>query len=314
MARRLRSRVTIERVCNGSPRAQAYTDQKGRFSFQIGQTAGIMQDASEDGSNPVTSRQEPGLPSVASPPAQLATVSAWLENCDLRAVLAGFRSDNVPLGRRRLMDDPDIGTIVLHRLANVEGSAVSMTSLQAPKDARRAYDKGALDLRKNKPADAAKQFQKAVDIYPKYAAAWYELGRIQQQDGETAKARQSFGNAMAADAKFISPYPPLIELTANSRKLGRTGRPHRAGCSNWMRWTIPMAYFYHATANLNLGQIEAAEKSARAEKSWIRQHRFPKMEQVLAVDPGAEEGLCGRRGAPAQLPGSSRRMRRMPRG
>src|ERR1700730_637518 len=38
--------VTIERVCNGNPRAQAYTDSKGRFSFQLGQTQGIMQDAS----------------------------------------------------------------------------------------------------------------------------------------------------------------------------------------------------------------------------------------------------------------------------
>src|SRR5579859_4765596 len=45
--------VTIERVCNGNPRAEAYTDSKGRFSFQLGQTQGVMQDASmssaEDG-------------------------------------------------------------------------------------------------------------------------------------------------------------------------------------------------------------------------------------------------------------------------
>ena len=27
--------VTIERVCNGTPRAQAYTDRKGRFSAQV---------------------------------------------------------------------------------------------------------------------------------------------------------------------------------------------------------------------------------------------------------------------------------------
>src|ERR1022692_4843252 len=26
--------VTIEKVCNGNPRAQGYTDSKGRFSFQ----------------------------------------------------------------------------------------------------------------------------------------------------------------------------------------------------------------------------------------------------------------------------------------
>src|ERR1035438_6519575 len=40
--------VTIERVCNGAPRVQGYTDQKGRFSFQIGQKAGVTPDASEE--------------------------------------------------------------------------------------------------------------------------------------------------------------------------------------------------------------------------------------------------------------------------
>src|SRR5438552_2433546 len=39
--------VTIERVCNGTPRAEAYTDSKGRFSFQLGaNNNGVMQDAS----------------------------------------------------------------------------------------------------------------------------------------------------------------------------------------------------------------------------------------------------------------------------
>src|SRR5947208_3179859 len=38
--------VVIERVCNGNPRAEAYTDSKGRFSFQLGQNQGMMQDAS----------------------------------------------------------------------------------------------------------------------------------------------------------------------------------------------------------------------------------------------------------------------------
>jgi tetratricopeptide (TPR) repeat protein len=286
--------LTIERVCNGAPRAQAYTDQKGRFSFQIGQTGGVMQDASEDGSNyPTTSRQTAaGLPTVASPSAQSATASMWLENCDLRAVLAGFRSDNVPLVGRRLMDDPDVGTIVLHRLANVEGTAVSITSLQAPKDARRAYDRGSLDLRKNKLADAAKQFQKAVDIYPKYAAAWYELGRIQQQDGDTAKARQSFGNSLAADPKFISPYPPLIELTSSAENWAEL-----ADLSSQLikldPVDYPAAFLYHASACLHLGQIETAETSARAGEKLDSQHRYPKIEQVLAMVLARKKDYAG---------------------
>src|SRR5438067_11959988 len=42
--------VRIERICSGgAPRAEAYTDSKGRFSFQLGQNTGsITQDASFD--------------------------------------------------------------------------------------------------------------------------------------------------------------------------------------------------------------------------------------------------------------------------
>lgn len=274
--------VTIERVCNGAPRAQAYTDSKGRFSFQIGQTGGVTQDASEDGA---------GLPG-ASHSAGMATVigtqqrqmssqpDTQLANCDLRAVLAGFRSDRVGLGTRRLLDDPNVGTIVLHRIANVEGSAVSMTSLQAPRDARRAYERALQDLRNHRPADAEKGFRKAVEIYPRYATAWYELGRIQQSD-DTGQARKSFTNAIAADAKFISPYLGLAELEAMAENWAElaetTSKLLKLDAVDY-----PMAYFYNATANLNLGELDAAEKSARTGEKLDTPHRYPRLEQVLA--------------------------------
>jgi hypothetical protein len=35
------------------------------------------------------------------------------------------------------------------------------------------------DAEKKKPADAEKEFHKAVEAYPKYAA-WYELGMLQR--------------------------------------------------------------------------------------------------------------------------------------
>lgn len=287
--------VTIERVCGGAPRAQAYTDRKGRFSFQIGQTSGIMQDASEDGSaSPGTSRpatsiasgvgtQQPHLPNL--PDMQLA-------NCDLRAVLGGFRSDTVSLGARRLMDDPNVGTIVLHRLANVEGSAVSMTSLQAPKEARKAYDKALQDLRKNKLAEAGKELRKAVDSYPNYAAAWYELGHVQEQNQDLEQARQSFAKAMAADAKFISPYLKLAELEAKAENWAEladtTSRLLKLDAVDY-----PMAYFYNATANLNLGQVDMAERSARAGEKLDTPHRFPRLEQVLGMILARKKDYAG---------------------
>ena len=39
--------VTIQRVCTGTPQSVAYTDSKGHFSFQWGQSNGMMVDASQ---------------------------------------------------------------------------------------------------------------------------------------------------------------------------------------------------------------------------------------------------------------------------
>jgi tetratricopeptide repeat protein len=286
--------VTIERVCNGAPRAQGYTDQRGRFSFQVGQTAGVVQDASEEASGmPGTSHAPAGGASLGPPQGQKPLPSDMqLAGCDLRAVLSGFRSDTLNLGGRRFMDDPNVGTIVLHRLAGVEGTAVSMTSLQAPKEARRAYDKGLQDVRKSKPEEAAREFRKAVDIYPNYATAWYELGRVQVENEESAQARQSFAHAMAADAKFISPYPPLAELEAKAKKWDElaetTSKLLKLDAVDY-----PMAYLYNATANLNLGQLDAAEKSALAGEKLDTPHRYPKMEQVLATILARKKDYAG---------------------
>ncbi|MGA2593711.1 MAG: tetratricopeptide repeat protein [Bryobacteraceae bacterium] len=273
--------VTIERVCDTSARAQAYTDQKGRFSFQMGQTAGILQDASEDATIP--GAQTRPVSSIASgpnsPPTNLS--DSRLATCELRAMLAGYRSDTVNISGRRLMDDPDVGTIVLHRLANVAGTVVSMTSLAAPNDARRAYEKGLIALHKHKQPEAGKDFQKAVDIYPKYAVAWYELGRIQEQEQNVAGARASYEKALAADPRFMSPYVQLAELAARARNWIEL-----ADTTDRLLQLDPMdyafAYFDNAVANLNLGRMKEAEKSARAGLKVDTSHRFPKLAQVLA--------------------------------
>jgi tetratricopeptide (TPR) repeat protein len=285
--------VTIERVCGGAPRAQAYTDLRGRFSFQIGQTAGVTQDASEEGAGlPGAPRPATSIASGTGPAQQATNAPDMLANCDLRAVLAGFRSDLVSLGGRHLLDDPNVGTIMLHRLANVEGTAVSMASLQAPKEARRAYGKAQQDLRRNKSEEAAKELLKAVEIYPKYAAAWYELGRIQEQRRDAGQARNSYAQAMAADSKFISPYLAVAELEAKAENWAAladvTSRLLKLDAVDY-----PMAYFYNATANLLRGRIDAAETSARAGEKLDPSHRYPRMEQVLGAILARKKDYAG---------------------
>lgn len=271
--------VVIETVCGGVVRPQAYTDSKGRFSFQVGQNTNMMMDAS------VSSVDTP-FPrgGTAGSSSSLGGRSGGpdMMGCELRATLAGFRSDLLNLSGRRAMDNPEVGTIVLHRLGNVEGTTISFTSLQAPKDAKKAYEKGLDALKKQKWAEAQNTLQKAVEIYPKYAAAWFELGRSYHAQNNIEQARNAYAKSVEADAKFVKPYMQLAAIAANERKWDDVER-YTSELLRLDPVDYAPAYFYNSVANFNLKKLDAAEKSAREGVKLDSQHQMPKMEHVLGV-------------------------------
>jgi tetratricopeptide (TPR) repeat protein len=205
-----------------------------------------------------------------------------LAGCELRASLAGFRSDVVNLGGRRLFDNPDVGTIILHRRANVEGTTISMTTLQAPKDARKAYDKGREALRKGNIADAQREFEKAVSAYPHFAAAWYELGLIYEKANDPGEARKYYAQAITSDAKLVTPYLHLAQLAVREQKwqeaADTSGRAIKLD-----PFDFPDAFFYNAVANYKLRRLDDAEASARQTQKLDAGHRWPTADRVLGA-------------------------------
>ena len=97
----------IERVCAGTARIAAHTDLKGRFSFQLGQSQELA-DASDQTTGGISGRGR----------------NRSLLDCELRISLPGFRMETISLAESRYLDSPDLGTIILRRIANVEGSVL----------------------------------------------------------------------------------------------------------------------------------------------------------------------------------------------
>ncbi len=223
--------VVIERVCDGRAHAEGYTDTQGDFSIQLFQpNNGVMQDADETGG--MRGAGTMGGTVGASPAGSATSTYAQdraLMGCELRAKLGGYRSQTVSLSGHRPMDSPDIGTILLHRAAATEeGTTVSAVSLAAPKDARKAFEKGEEALKKRKPDDARKDFEKAVAVYPHYAAAWCELGKL-QMTSDAEGAHKSFQSAIDADPKFVTPYVELAILEVKAEKWQSVVGSHPQG-------------------------------------------------------------------------------------
>src|SRR5262249_22635896 len=138
-------------------------------------------------------------------------------SCNVQAALPGFNSSSLPISSRNVMDSTNIGTIHLTREENSQGSSVSSTTASAPKDAAKAFEKARAEYVETKGDKAEKELKKAVQIYPQFAEAWYQLGRLQEAKNPF-DAYNSSSKAAAADPKFVPPYEHMAIIAGAQQK------------------------------------------------------------------------------------------------
>jgi len=254
--------VLIERVCNGIAKPEGYTDSKGRFSFQLGQNQAMLADASTGSEMGIPGRDMSmgGRNSMGMGGRGISEHE--LMGCEIRAQLPGFRSTVVQLAGRRSLDNPDVGTLILQRLAKVDGFTFSATSGMAPKEAKKAFEKAQNAVKKKKLDEAEAEYRKAVEAYPKYAVAWYELGRLLEFKKNTAEAKKAFDMAIQADAKYINPYSNLARLAAMEQKWDDAA-DNSVKLFKLNPYVSPEAYFVSGVAHLNLQKLDVAEEHTR---------------------------------------------------
>jgi len=267
-------RVIMETVCSGNTaRSQGYTDPKGAFSVSVGPNSGFT-DVSTS-----RIRDQVGETSVVAE--GTGGNSNPLVGCDLRARLSGYRSDTVSLTGHWL-DSPNVGAIVLYPIAAIQGLIASATSAQAPKDARKAYEKGLDSVKKDKADQAELEFRKAVQLYPKHAAAWLELGKILEKKERYPEAREAYASALAADSKFVYPYEQLYRLALREKNwkdvVEKTDQ-----LTHLDPYEFPNAYYFNALAHFELKEYDAAEKSAHQAVEADRKHSNPKVHYLLGA-------------------------------
>ena len=272
----------IQTICRGQRHSETYSDVHGGFNFQFGNptqgSAAAISDASSSNVNSDRTQSRPDL-----------------QDCQIQAELAGFSSQAIELSSRiGLVNNIDVGRVPLHRLAHVDGTSISVTSALAPPAARKAFEKGLEQEKKNKWEDAEKSFEKAVQIYPRYATAWYQLGRLQLRDQLSSPsssqgpnpsaqpAKHSFEQSIAADSKYVNPYEGLAQLAMQAQEW-----PNVIEITNKLvslnPVNFPDAYYDNAVANYNLKNFDDAEKTALLGIRVDEGHQIPKLQYLLAM-------------------------------
>ena len=264
--------ILVNVVCSGETKYTTVTDPKGNFLIS----------------------PKPGDATAAAPsgPGDAQNkFAAQYVGCDVKAALTGYDSSSITIAQRNLTDDPNVGVITLKPAENAAASSTSPTTAAAPKDAVKAYEKARSEWAENKPDKAQKDLQKAVQIDPQFAEAWYQLGKLQEVQ-KSPDAVNSFQKAVAADPKFVPPYEHLVSTEAQAEKwqdvLDNTNKELQLNPAG-----SPRLFYYNAVANMKLGKTDAAEDSVKKAIAADPNHTEPNAEQLYAVILANKQDLPG---------------------
>jgi tetratricopeptide (TPR) repeat protein len=250
--------IGVLSVCGALRRTMAHATSTGTFNFQWGSSSGIFGDASQAGRS---------LGNGAASLTGSRNGSRGLDplaNCDLLAESPGYSSSRVSLYNRGGQDNYDVGAIMIHLIGAGEGHTVSMLALQAPKAAKKDFEKGSSLATSHKAAEALMSFQNAVSVYPPYADAWLAIGKVQWELGKKDDARAAFRKAMDLDNKLVGAWQELGFLACDDSQW--------SAAVNYLDQAVRLdpidsgaAWYFSALANYNLGHYDLAERSVRAE-------------------------------------------------
>ena len=159
------------------------------------------------------------------------------------------------------------------------GAIISVASLNVPKKAAKELRKARKAARRKKYEEALGRLQKATEIYPKYAEAFNEMGRIYRGQNQKEEASRAFEQAIAADPEWVRAYVSLASLQMSDNQPQQLLETSNKILQLYP--TLGPGHFFHSYANLSLGRLEEAEKSAlQADRHEHRQ--LPQIHLLLA--------------------------------
>jgi tetratricopeptide (TPR) repeat protein len=135
---------------------------------------------------------------------------------------------------------------------------VSLRELSIPKDAQHEYEDAERALGRRDVSAAVEHLKRAVELAPRFSAAWNYLGTIAYQTGQYVEAEANFRKGLEADPEA---YAPLVNLGGVLLNLGKWDEaleynrravqksPNDALANS----QLGMAYFY-------TGHLDLAEK------------------------------------------------------
>ena len=255
--RPIQDSASVQLNCATRSVQSVHTDLDGYFTINIG--TGVQNNfdfsAANDGRQGFA-----GIGSTTELPTRFGDNA--LAGCELQVSVPHYYPITHTITERTEMGRADMGTIRLTPLATRKDSSVSLAALMVPKDADKEFEKALKELGRNKPEAAMPYLEKAVALYPHFAAAWNQMGQIYLERGLKEKAVTAFEQSTASDPQYIAPLINLATIEMQDRDWEKGIETAQKALA--MDSSIGFVNFLVAVGNYNMNNLEAAELSAQA--------------------------------------------------
>jgi len=208
----------------------------------------------------------------------VGTSNSSLMGCEVQVTASGYVPAVRTITHTTMLGTVDVGVLTLRRVALSEETSIRATSLLAPGSARKEFEKGLTELQQNHSELGIQHLEKAVSQYDRFAAAWYELGKVYAANSPV-RARHAFEKAIAADSHFAEPYVRLAGLQLGSSD--HLGAIESASKALQIEPRNKLAHFIRAAANFNLDRIDEAESNARQAERYS-EGSLPQLHALMA--------------------------------
>jgi tetratricopeptide (TPR) repeat protein len=166
-------------------------------------------------------------------------------------------------------------------LAIVHSTLARASNLEVSPKAKKDYRSACDAVHDQKWPNAEQHLRKAVEQYPKYAAAWVTLGQVMQTRQQADEARSACTHAALVDPTYLPAHLCLADIAAHEQDwehvLTFSQRALELNPAS-----DPHAYFYAASAYLKLNRLVDAEKSALKAVEIDKQNLEPRAHFLLA--------------------------------
>jgi len=193
----------------------------------------------------------------------------------------GVRNPNAPRVGQNAVTKSKEDSCLLPPLTLISSPTISVKQLHLSAGARRQYRQACSTLRKGQVAQAEKHLRKAVEMSANYPVAWVTLGQVLAAQARHDEAHNACAQALQAESSYVPAYLCLADLASRRQSWDEVLK-----LSTHVLELDPandaIAYEFHAAANLRLGNLASAEKSALRAADIDRGHHEPRVFFVLA--------------------------------